>query len=42
MNLWEKCIIDGYGVFRQVRENKGGMIVGDRDNRTLCFQKLDT
>lgn len=41
MNLWEKCIIDGYGVFRQVRKNKGGMIVGDRDKRTLHFQKLD-
>lgn len=42
MNLWEKCIIDGYGVFRQARENKGGMIIGDRDKRTLYFQKLDT
>ncbi|MEL7300870.1 MAG: nucleoside triphosphate pyrophosphohydrolase family protein [Pseudomonadota bacterium] len=42
MNLWEKCILDGYGVFRQVRENKGGMIIGDRDKRTLHFQKLDT
>ncbi len=42
MNLWEKCILDGYGVFRQVRENKGGMIIGDRDKRTLHFKKLDT
>lgn len=42
MNLWEKCIIDGYGVFRQVRENRGGMIIGDRDKRTLHFQRLDT
>jgi len=42
MNLWEKCIIDGYGAFRQVRENKGGMIIGDRDKRSLYFQKLDT
>jgi len=42
MNLWEKCILDGYRVFRQVRENKGGMIIGDRDKRTLHFQKLDT
>lgn len=42
MNLWEKCIIDGYRAFRQVRENKGGMIIGDRDKRTLHFQKIDT
>jgi NTP pyrophosphatase (non-canonical NTP hydrolase) len=42
MNLWEKCILDGYGVFRQVRMNKGGMIVGDRDERSIRFQKLDT
>ena len=42
MNLWEKCILDGYGVFRQVRMNKGGMIIGDRDERSIHFQKLDT
>ncbi|MFG5384154.1 nucleoside triphosphate pyrophosphohydrolase family protein [Yoonia sp. R2-816] len=42
MNLWEKCILDGYKVFRQVRSNKGGLIIGDRDTRTLQFKKLDT
>lgn len=42
MNLWEKCILDGYDVFRQVRTNKGGLIIGDRDTRTLQFKKLDT
>lgn len=41
MNLWEKCILEGYDVFRQVRENKGGLIIGDRDKRTLQFRKLD-
>jgi NTP pyrophosphatase (non-canonical NTP hydrolase) len=42
MNLWEKCILDGYSVFREVRENRGGIIIGDRGKRTLHFQKLDT
>lgn len=42
MNLWERCILDGYDVFRQVRLNKGGLIIGDRDKRTLKFQRLDT
>lgn len=41
MNLWEKCILDGYDVFRQVRSNKGGLIIGDRDARTLEFKKLE-
>jgi len=40
MNLWEKCILDGYDVFRQVRSNKGGLIIGDRDARTLQYKKL--
>lgn len=42
MNLWEKCILDGYDVFRQVRTNKGGLIIGDRDTRSLQFKKLET
>ena len=42
MNLWEKCILEGYDVFRQVRLNKGGLIIGDRDKRTLKFRGLDT
>lgn len=41
MNLWEKCILNGYDVFRQVRSNKGGLIIGDRDARTLQFKKLE-
>lgn len=42
MNLWEKCILEGYGVFRQARLNKGGLIIGDRDKRTLHYQRLET
>jgi NTP pyrophosphatase (non-canonical NTP hydrolase) len=42
MNLWEKCILDGYSAFRQAYSNKGGVIVGDRDARSLQYRPLDT
>lgn len=41
MNLWEKCILDGYSVFREVRRHRCGIIVGDRQERTLNFKRLE-
>ncbi|WP_443478354.1 nucleoside triphosphate pyrophosphohydrolase family protein [Novosphingobium aerophilum] len=38
--LWEKAILDGYKVFRQMRAAQGGWIVGDRDARTIHFEPL--
>ena len=38
--LWEKAILQGYDVFRKVRANNGGVIVGDRSRRTICFRSL--
>ncbi len=38
--LWEKAILQGYEVFRKVRANNGGVIVGDRSRRTICFRPL--
>lgn len=38
LNLWEKAILDGYAVFRQVRENKGGIVIGDRKARTIRYR----
>lgn len=35
--LFEKAILDGYNVFREVKKFKRGVIVGDRDARTLTF-----
>ena len=32
MRLWEKAILDGYSVFREVQANSGGRIIGDRKN----------
>ncbi|MEP0189768.1 MAG: nucleoside triphosphate pyrophosphohydrolase family protein [Erythrobacter sp.] len=41
LNLWEKAILDGYSVFRQVRANGGGIIVGDREARTIEYRPLE-
>ena len=37
LKLWEDAILQGYSVFRLVRENNGGIVVGDRDKRTLNY-----
>ena len=39
MILWEEAILKGYEVFREVKENKGGIVVGNRRARTLCYCK---
>ncbi len=41
MKLWEQSIIQGYDVFRQVREAKGGLVIGDRKARTLKYEPLE-
>ena len=41
LKLWEKAILCGYGVFRQVRDNKGGIVIGDRKSRTINYKSLD-
>lgn len=37
LSLWEKAILEGYRVFRQVCKNKGGVIVGDRETRSIKY-----
>jgi len=37
LKLWEISILQGYSVFRQVREHNGGVIHGNRNERTLTF-----
>lgn len=39
--LWEKAILQGFEVFRQVRDNGGGIVIGNRDTRTLCYKLLE-
>ena len=41
LKLWEKAILDAYKVFRQVRHNKGGIVIGDRESRTIDYKPLD-
>lgn len=40
LSLWEIAILKGYDVFRQVKNNNGGTIVGDRSNRTIEYAPL--
>lgn len=38
--LWEKAILDGYAVFRQLKANQGGWIIGNREERTINYMPL--
>jgi hypothetical protein len=38
LSLWEKAILQGYAVFRQVRENEGGTIICNRTARTIRYK----
>lgn len=37
--LWEEAILSGYEVFRKVRDNGGGVVVGDRVSRTISYRE---
>lgn len=38
--LWEDAILQGYKVFREVKMNNGGIVVGDRKNRKIWYEAL--
>ncbi|QOT82074.1 nucleoside triphosphate pyrophosphohydrolase family protein [Cupriavidus basilensis] len=40
LKLWERAILQGYAVFRQLKANQGGIIIGDRDQRTIKYELL--
>jgi NTP pyrophosphatase (non-canonical NTP hydrolase) len=40
LQLWEDAILQGYGVFRQVRRAQGGIIIGNRTKRQLTYKPL--
>jgi NTP pyrophosphatase (non-canonical NTP hydrolase) len=40
LKLWEDAILQGYGVFRQVRSSNGGIIIGNRTNRRIAYKSL--
>ena len=41
LKLWERAILEGYEVFRQIHAAKGGWIVGDRTLRTIRYEPLE-
>lgn len=42
LKLWEKAILDGYSVFRELRKNQGGWIIGNREHRTLEYRPFES
>ena len=39
LKLWEEAILQGYAVFRSLRGNGGGVVVGNREMRTISYEK---
>ena len=37
LKLWETAILRGYDVFRKVRDNNGGIVIGDRNTRSISY-----
>jgi NTP pyrophosphatase (non-canonical NTP hydrolase) len=40
LKVWENGIMQGYEVFRLVRANNGGVVIGSRVNRTIVYKPL--
>lgn len=40
--LWERAILDGFSVFRQLRKAEGGWIACDRATRTIRYEALES
>lgn len=40
LKQWERAILDGYAVFRQIRDSKGGWVIGNRETRTISYEPL--
>ena len=38
LKLWEQAILQGYEVFRQTLKNQSGIIIGDRETRTITYR----
>lgn len=38
-SLWEKAILDGYKVFREIKNKKNGIIIGSRSKRSIEFRE---
>ncbi|MBL8039218.1 MAG: nucleoside triphosphate pyrophosphohydrolase family protein [Nitrospira sp.] len=38
LKLWEDAILQGYEVFRKIRDNNGGTVIGDRTARRVSYR----
>lgn len=41
LKLWEQAILEGYAIFRQVQDNNGGIVIGNRETRTIEYKPID-
>ena len=41
LKLWEQAVLEGYEVFRQVRDNNGGIVIENREARTIEYKSID-
>ncbi len=39
--IWEKAILDGYAVFRQVRKHRGGIVLTDLKRRSIRYERIE-
>ena len=39
LSLWEEAILEGYKVFRSVKKNNGGVVIGDRTKQKISYKK---
>jgi NTP pyrophosphatase (non-canonical NTP hydrolase) len=42
LKLWERAVLEGYEVFRQIRAAEGGWVIGDRALRTIRYAPLES
>ena len=42
LKLWERAVLEGYEVFRQIRAAEGGWVIGDRALRTIRYAALES
>ncbi len=40
LKLWEEAILQGYAVFRKLKENNGGIVIGNRKSRTISYRPI--
>ena len=41
LKLWEKAILEGYAIFRELKINRGGWIICNREQRTIKYEPFE-